>query len=121
MVFAVQFIAVAARATPLPKTNTTAIVVSSPIALFLIFISFRPFRLCRPLLARSPLACRDYESLGEKGAQHIYRMGHLWLATWHIFGVCQVANVLRRQRLGELLRTPSTRSSEKDPSTRLSE
>jgi hypothetical protein len=29
---------VAARATPLPKTNTTAIVVSSPIALFLIFI-----------------------------------------------------------------------------------
>jgi hypothetical protein len=31
------------------------------------------------------------ESVGGKGAQHIYRMGHLWLSTWHIFGVCQVA------------------------------
>src|SRR5829696_639419 len=39
-------------------------------------------------------------------------MGHLWLSTWHIFGVCQVDNVLRRQRLGDLLRTPFGRSSQ---------
>jgi hypothetical protein len=41
--------------------------------------------------------------VGWEGRQHIYRMGHLWLSTWHIFCMCQVDNVPRSQRLGEPL------------------
>ena len=60
-----QWMVVAARATPLPKTNTTAIVVSSPIALFLMFISFGPFPFVWGLLSlslseKALLASRDY-------------------------------------------------------------
>jgi hypothetical protein len=30
--------------------------------------------------------------VGLEGRYYIYRMGHLSLSTWHIFGVCQVDN-----------------------------
>src|SRR5215204_3360553 len=98
---------VAASATPLPKTNTTAIVVSSPIALFLIFISFRPFpfvwglfSVC-PCVRRPFVTSRDYRKCGGiRGTAHlpdgtslVGHLAHLWYVPG---GQCTAAPEARR-------------------------
>ena len=123
LVFAVQF-RVAARATPLPTTNTTAIVVSSTIALLFNFITHSlsllvgRLSLCETSLRFCVLSTLEKKCGLRREALHlpdgtylVVHLAHLWLSAWHIFGVCTVAKVPRRQRLGELLGTPSTRSS----------